>query len=68
MQIYKIYIDGGCIVTLFFVLLTPGLLCQITGSGRGIPEFHSMRTSGVAIFVHTARTRVRARRSSRSRL
>ena len=41
------------IAVLFFVLLTPGLLCQIPGSGRGVPEFHSMRTSGVAIFVHT---------------
>lgn len=41
------------IAVLFFVLLTPGLLCEIPGSNRGIPEFHSMRTSGVAIFVHT---------------
>ncbi|OEL12936.1 hypothetical protein BAE44_0026045 [Dichanthelium oligosanthes] len=41
------------IAVLFFVLLTPGLLCQIPGSNRGIPEFHSMRTSGFAIFVHT---------------
>jgi hypothetical protein len=39
------------------VLLTPGLLCQITGSGRGASEFHNMRTSGIAIFVHTARAR-----------
>ena len=35
-----------------FVLLTPGLLCQIPGRGRVI-EFATMQTSGAAILVHT---------------
>nr|CAB3476648.1 unnamed protein product [Digitaria exilis] len=38
------------IAVLFFVLLTPGL---IPGSGGRMPEFHSMQTSGMSIFVHT---------------
>jgi hypothetical protein len=41
------------VAVLFFVLLTPGLVCQIPGSGGRLPEFHSMRTSGMSIFVHT---------------
>ncbi|KAL6627592.1 hypothetical protein ACP70R_031318 [Stipagrostis hirtigluma subsp. patula] len=41
------------IAVAFFVVLTPGLLCQIPGSNGRFAEFHSMRTSGAAIFVHT---------------
>nr|XP_051220427.1 uncharacterized protein LOC127338282 [Lolium perenne] len=41
------------IAVLFFVVLTPGLLCQIPGNDRRVAEFHSMRTSYLAIFVHT---------------
>uniref|UniRef100_A0A0D9UVR2 Uncharacterized protein n=1 Tax=Leersia perrieri TaxID=77586 RepID=A0A0D9UVR2_9ORYZ len=41
------------IALLFFVLLTPGLLCQIPGSNGRVAEFHSMRTSFVSILVHS---------------
>uniref|UniRef100_J3KVK8 Uncharacterized protein n=1 Tax=Oryza brachyantha TaxID=4533 RepID=J3KVK8_ORYBR len=40
------------IALLFFVLVTPGLLCQIPGSNGRVAEFHSMRTSAASIFVH----------------
>ncbi|KAM3049635.1 hypothetical protein ACUV84_007542 [Puccinellia chinampoensis] len=41
------------VAVVLFVLLTPGLLCQIPGNGGRVAEFHSMRTSGLAIVVHT---------------
>jgi hypothetical protein len=41
------------IAVLFFVVVTPGLLCQIPGNNGRVAEFHSMRTSYAAIFVHT---------------
>ncbi|WVZ71875.1 hypothetical protein U9M48_020407 [Paspalum notatum var. saurae] len=41
------------IAVILFVVLTPGLLCQIPGRNGRIPEFHTMSTSGIAIFVHT---------------
>lgn len=45
--------DWGPVVvaTVLFVLLTPGLLCQIPGRGR-VVEFGSMCTSGLSILVH----------------
>lgn len=39
------------IAVVLFVLLTPGLLCQIPGRNRVI-EFGNMHTSGAAILVH----------------
>ncbi|KQK02779.1 uncharacterized protein LOC100830110 [Brachypodium distachyon] len=47
--------DWGPVVlaVIFFVAMTPGLLCQIPGNDGRIAEFHSMRTSGLSIFVHT---------------
>ncbi|PKA47615.1 hypothetical protein AXF42_Ash014811 [Apostasia shenzhenica] len=46
--------DWGPVViaVVLFVLLTPGLLCQIPGSGRAV-EFGNLRTSGLSIFIHT---------------
>ncbi|KAM3346907.1 hypothetical protein ACQJBY_021096 [Aegilops geniculata] len=42
------------IATAFFVVMLPGLICEIPGGGgRGRPEFHSMKTNGIAMFVHT---------------
>lgn len=45
--------DWGPVVvaTVLFVLLTPGLLCQIPGRGR-VVEFGNMSTSGLSILVH----------------
>ncbi|XP_060206443.1 uncharacterized protein LOC132634168 [Lycium barbarum] len=39
------------IAVVLFVLLSPGLLFQLPGSGK-VVEFGSMRTSGLAILVH----------------
>ncbi|KAK3036160.1 hypothetical protein RJ639_029897 [Escallonia herrerae] len=46
--------DGGPVLmaVVLFVLLTPGLLCQISGKGR-VVEFGNMQTSGISILVHT---------------
>ncbi|KAM7487122.1 hypothetical protein LguiB_024606 [Lonicera macranthoides] len=46
--------DWGPVViaVVLFVLLTPGLLCQIPGRGR-VVEFGNMQTSGLSILVHT---------------
>ncbi|XP_060170971.1 uncharacterized protein LOC132601939 [Lycium barbarum] len=40
------------IAVVLFVLLTPGLLCQIPGRGK-VVEFGNMQTSGASILVHT---------------
>ncbi|KAK3025549.1 hypothetical protein RJ639_041027 [Escallonia herrerae] len=49
--------DWGSVVmtVVLFVLLTPGLLCQIPGKGR-VVEFGNMQTSGISILVHTVIT------------
>lgn len=46
--------DWGPVViaVVLFVLLTPGLLCQIPGRSRAV-EFRNMQTSCAAIIVHT---------------
>ncbi|KMT07435.1 hypothetical protein BVRB_6g150550 [Beta vulgaris subsp. vulgaris] len=45
--------DWGPVVIalVLFILLSPGLLCQIPGRGR-VVEFANMQTSGVSILVH----------------
>lgn len=40
------------VAVVLFLLLTPGLLVQIPGSGRCV-EFGNFRTSGVSILVHS---------------
>ncbi|CAL9123777.1 unnamed protein product [Musa hybrid cultivar] len=40
------------VAVVLFVLLSPGLLFQIPGNGR-LVEFVSLKTSGLAIFVHS---------------
>ncbi|XP_021745280.1 uncharacterized protein LOC110711207 [Chenopodium quinoa] len=46
--------DWGPVVIalVLFVLLSPGLLCQIPGRGRMV-EFANLQTSGISILVHT---------------
>jgi hypothetical protein len=41
------------IAVALFVILTPGLLCQIPGNNGRVAEFDSMQTSAVSIVVHT---------------
>ncbi|XP_044502028.1 uncharacterized protein LOC123223038 [Mangifera indica] len=42
------------IAVVLFVLLSPGLLFQIPGSGKNrVIEFGNMHTSGASILVHT---------------
>ncbi|CAA7404683.1 unnamed protein product [Spirodela intermedia] len=46
--------DWGPVViaVVLFVLLTPGLLFQLPGTGR-LVEFGNLQTSGVSILVHS---------------
>ncbi|XP_021845868.1 uncharacterized protein [Spinacia oleracea] len=45
--------DWGPVVIalVLFVLLSPGLLCQIPGRGKMV-EFSNLQTSGISILVH----------------
>ncbi|XP_043703756.1 uncharacterized protein LOC122653866 [Telopea speciosissima] len=40
------------VAVVLFVLLTPGLLCQVPGRNRFV-EFGNFQTSGVSILVHS---------------
>ena len=41
------------VAVVLFVLLTPGLLCQIPGNNGRAVEFRTMRTSPAAMVMHT---------------
>ncbi|KAL6969245.1 hypothetical protein U1Q18_028969 [Sarracenia purpurea var. burkii] len=47
--------DWGPVViaVVLFVLLTPGLLCQIPARSGRVVEFGNMQTSGISVLVHT---------------
>ncbi|PON61288.1 hypothetical protein PanWU01x14_146650 [Parasponia andersonii] len=40
------------IAVVLFVLLTPGLICQVPGNSRAV-DFCNRQTSGRSIFVHS---------------
>ncbi|XP_062105419.1 uncharacterized protein LOC133817050 [Humulus lupulus] len=40
------------IAVVLFVLLMPGLLCQVPGNSRAV-DFCNRQTSGLSMFVHT---------------
>lgn len=40
------------VAVVLFILLTPGLLCQVPGHSRFV-EFGNFQTSGVSILVHS---------------
>ncbi|KAF3320035.1 hypothetical protein FCM35_KLT21736 [Carex littledalei] len=40
------------VAVVLFVLLSPGLLCQIPGKNR-VVEFSTLQTSGLSIFIHS---------------
>ncbi|XP_042378922.1 uncharacterized protein LOC121971633 [Zingiber officinale] len=45
--------DWGPVVVavVLFVVLSPGLLCQLPARGR-VAEFGNMQTSGISILIH----------------